>query len=498
MIKSYYVFKLFRNQIVTKSDTSSFFVFIIALLIMICPLLDASAQSPQQLKTDSVFALFKKYFNSRHADSIYMLAGEKFKKEVSLQTSTDNMEQNFFIDGPIVNSSLIDFSNNNNVASYKLVFKPETYILLMNLDPHDKFELFSFESYKIEVHNKLTAVATSNPLLSLLDKKIDSAARPYIQKDNTFGLCIGIIKNGHTTIYNYGETERGNGKLPGKNNIFEIGSITKTFTATILAYYVNEGKMKLSDPITKYLPDSVAPNRQLQFITLEMLSNHTSGLPDSPNNFADYMSDPLNPYKDYNKQALYSYLKNCRLNSKPGEKFAYSNLGFGLLGTILERVSGKTYEQLVKTIICKPLGMESTVQHLNSPTRSRLVTFYDEQGRQTPPWDANALAGCGSLMSTMKDLLIYTKANMIKSNNKLSKAMELTHQITFNKNAKLGLGWTIFVVNGVEYYFHNGGTYGCHSFLAFNAKKNIAVVVLSNSGVHATPLGADIIKRIQE
>ena len=97
---------------------------------------------------------------------------------------------------------------------------------------------------------------------TLTDKKVDTAARNYIQKGNTVGLSIGILRKGVTHIYNYGETADGNKTMPDADNLFEIGSITKTFTATLLAYYVNEGKVKLTDPITKYLPDSVAANTE--------------------------------------------------------------------------------------------------------------------------------------------------------------------------------------------------------------------------------------------
>ena len=86
---------------------------------------------------------------------------------------------------------------------------------------------------------------------------------------------------------------------------------------------------------------------------------------------------------------------------------------------------------------------------------------------------------------------------MAKTNTRLSNALELTHKITFNKDAKLGLGWHTIVVNGVEYYFHDGGTYGCSSFLAFNIEKNIAVMVLSNSGVNTNELGINLIKKLQ-
>ncbi|HTD40347.1 MAG TPA: serine hydrolase domain-containing protein [Mucilaginibacter sp.] len=432
----------------------------------------SSAQSLQQRKNDSVFTLVYKYFNERQAEPIYDLAGELFKKQLSPETFKHIADQQLFPLGPIRKSSLISFQN-NKLSTYKLEFDSGTLQLLMTLDKEDKLELFLFKPYKEEAPDKLKPVHTSNLMRTLTDKKVDSVARNYIQKANTVGLSIGIIKNKVIHTYNYGETTEGNGQMPDANSIYEIGSITKTFTATLLAYYADEGKVKLNDPITKYLPDSVASNKELQGITLEMLSNHTSGLPRLPDNFQFHSSDPYDPYKDYNKQHLFEYLKTCKLNSKPGEVYAYSNLAVGLLGTILEQVSKKPFEQMVEETICTPLGMQSTAQHLSPVLKQRFVTVYNEEGKVTSPWSFNTLAPCGALRSTVNDLLLYVKANIVKNNTKLSKAFELTHQITFNKDAKLGLGWHTIVVGGVEYYFHDGGTYGSSSFLAFNIEKDM-------------------------
>jgi len=470
-------------------------IFIIAIFFLFG--LNASAQSIQQRKTDSVFQLVKKFFNLKQADAIYDLAGQAFRKELSAETFRYVCANQLFPLGEIKESSLISFVN-DKVATYKIVFDSITLQLLMNLDSKDKLELFLFQPYKPDAGNKPAPVATTNLMKTLADKNIDSVARKYIQKANTVGLSIGILKNGVVTTYNYGETARGNHTLPDANTLFEIGSITKTFTSTLLAYYVNEGKVKLDDPIAKYLPDSVAANKELQGITLTMLSNHTSGLPRLPDNFDNHSSSTEDPYKDYTKKYLFDYLKTAKLASKPGKQYAYSNLAVGLLGTILEQVSGKTFEQMVQQIITQPLNMQSTAQTLNLKQQNKFVKVYNESGKETSPWHFDVLAPCGSLKSTVNDLLTYVKAEMTPTDTKLSKAMELTHQVTHTqKDLKLGLAWHIIVINNVAYYFHNGGTYGCSSFLVFNPEKKLAVVVLSNCGASVDALGGEIVKKVQ-
>ncbi|MDB5149932.1 MAG: class beta-lactamase-related serine hydrolase [Mucilaginibacter sp.] len=454
------------------------------------------AQSHQQYKTDSVFVLVKKFFNAKQADSIYTLTGPNFRQAVSEGQFRHLTEQQLFPLNDIKGSSVISFVN-NKVSTYKLVFQSVTLQLLMSLDAGNQIELFLFQPYKDVTADKTTQIPTSNKLLNTMDKQVDSVAHAYIQKVNTVGLSIGIIKDGQISTYNYGETARGNNQLPTANTMFEIGSITKTFTATLLAYYANEGKIKLTDPITKYLPDSVKTNTALNAITLLTLSNHTSGLARIPENLQFDSASAANPYKKYNKRQLYSYLKVCKLNSIPGEQYAYSNLGVGLLGTILSQVSGKTFEQMIQEVICNPLGMKNTIQHLSALQLPHFTKVYSQYGDATVAWDFDALAACGALHSTINDLLIYAKANMINGTDKLSKAFDLTHQITYSKDAKIALGWHIILVDGVEYIFHNGGTYGSSSFLAFNADKKLAVVVLSNAAESTDAVGTGIIKKLQ-
>jgi CubicO group peptidase (beta-lactamase class C family) len=455
------------------------------------------AQSHQQYKTDSVFVLVKNFFNAKQADSIYTLTGSNFRHAVSGGQFRSLMEQQLFPLNDIKGFSIISFVN-NKVSTYKLVFQSVTLQLLMSLDAGNKIELFLFQPYKEVTADKTTQILTSNKLLNTMDKQVDSVAHAYIQKANTVGLSIGILKDGQISTYNYGETARGNNQLPTTNTIFEIGSITKTFTATLLAYCAGLGKVKLSDPITKYLPDSVKTNAALNAITLLTLSNHTSGLSRIPENLQFDSASAANPYKSYNKRQLFSYLKTCKLNSPPGEQYAYSNLGVGLLGTILSQVSGKTFDQMVQEVICTPLGMKNTVQHLSNLQAPHFTKVYSQYGDVTVPWNFDALAACGALHSTINDLLIYAKANMNSGANELSKAFELTHQVTYSKDAKIALGWHIIVVDGVEFIFHNGGTYGSSSFLAFNADKKLAVIVLSNAAESTDAVGTGIIKKLQQ
>ncbi|MFD2147497.1 serine hydrolase domain-containing protein [Mucilaginibacter antarcticus] len=441
------------------------FVFVISFAA------NTTAQSRQLQKTDSVYRLIKRHIGTNDANAIYNLAHIRFKQSITLGNFRDFLFKELFSLGAIKQDSLETFVN-NLTAGYKITFDNAPMLLTISLAEDDKLAYFKLEPYKAAPTTRPIPVPTSNPLKSQTDKLIDLVARRYIQKSNTFGLAIGTLIDGKTNTYFYGETKNGSGKLPNANTIFELASISKTFTATLLAWYINQGKIQLSDPITEYLPDTVSVNLALQKVTVLQLSNHTSGIPGLPNNFTKQINyTDANPYKNYTKQMMFAFLKSCTLRSEPGKSYAYSNLGVGLLGVILERVSKKTYEQMVTAIICKPLAMKSTMQHLPAPLAANFATLYDENGLPTPAWDFDALAACGSLKSTMTDLLLYAKANMVNTDSKLSQAFELTHQITFDCDAPVALGWHIITVDGVKYIFHNGGTGGSSSFWRLTAKR---------------------------
>lgn len=469
--------------------------FITAALFCIIAI-NVMGQTAQQTKTDQVFQKVAKAIDTREADSVYALASDRFKRYFKADTFAQILNNQLYPLGHIKQTSLISFQN-NQVATYRVIFAKATLQLVILLDEQDKFDLLRFQPDKPQIGNKIENVATSNPLATAFDKKIDTAVRPYIQKGNTVGMSIGVWHDGQSAFYNYGETETGNGILPTADNIYEIGSITKTFTATLLAWYVEQKKVKLTDPITKYLPDSVSSNYTLQHVTLEMLSNHTSGLPSLPRGFEKHISDQLNPYSTYSKAQLFTDLANSSLSSKPGEQYAYSNWGAGLLGVILERISGKSFDAMVSEVVTQPLGMNSTEEALNADQQKRFMAPHNDEGNPTKPWTFEALSAAGAFRSSANDLLKYALANMNPGDNKLGKAMALTHQFTYNKDIKLGLAWHVITLRGTDYLFHNGATEGSSAFLAFNAEKNIAIVILSNSGEVVDGVGQAILAGLQ-
>jgi CubicO group peptidase (beta-lactamase class C family) len=450
------------------------------------------AQSSQQQKIDSVCRLIQAYFNEKNPVKIYELTGDAFRKEISAEAFQNIFEKNLLPLGELKNTV---FENHHaGLSKYKAQFGTINLSLLLSLDNKDKIGVFLFKPYTDESAKKNYHVPSTNPLTTALDKEVDSAIGPYINLQATVGLSIGILKDGKLFFYGYGETARGNKQIPDEHTLFEIGSLTKTFTSILLADAVNSGKVKLEDPINLYLPDSIPPLTYEGIpITLKTLANHSSGIPRMPSNFNS--SQESDPYKDYDQNDLFSFYRNFKPTRKPGEKYEYSNLAAGTLGVILERVNKTAYEKLFITTICKPLHMEETREFLKKEDSLRFARGYTEEGEYSAAWNFQALGAAVCIRSSSSDLMKYAMANLGNAPGRLNKDIELTHVISFTEGkTRVGLAWHYIKPGMDDLIFHNGQTGGYHTYLAINSRKKFALVILSNCAKGTEDIGAGIMK----
>jgi D-alanyl-D-alanine-carboxypeptidase/D-alanyl-D-alanine-endopeptidase len=276
------------------------------------------------------------------------------------------------------------------------------------------------------------------------------------------------------------------------DGVFEIGSITKVFTTSILADMVARGEVRLEEPVADLLPDSVqVPVRDGHAITLLDLATQSSGLPRMPTNFDP--KDPANPYADYSVAELYQFLSGYELPRDPGASYEYSNVGMGLLGHALARRAGLPYERLVTTRVLAPLGMRETAMTLSPALAARLVPGHGESGEVVPPWDIPTLAGAGALKSTVRDMLTFLAANLDSNSAAVNRALHETHasrRSTTIPNMTIGLAWHILSrPEGKAIVWHNGGTGGYRSFVGFDVARGVGVVLLTNSMVGADDIG---------
>jgi CubicO group peptidase (beta-lactamase class C family) len=473
-------------------------VILLPLLVMTMSCLGQS--SPKE-KNDSVFVLVKRYLNEKATDSLYSLTGENFRKHIKHDAFNNITEKNLYPLGPIKVDSFVKISG--KVSVYKATFSSATLSIILGLDSDDKLDAFAFQPYKNEFAKKTGPVISNNRLSTAQDKAVDSVAMAYMRQLPTVGLSIGILRDGKTWFYGYGETVKGNGTSPDPTTLFEIGSISKTFTATMLGIAIGEGKLKLDDSVNKYLPDSI-PLLQYngKVATIRTLSNHTSGIPRMPENFQQTATNPKDPYASYSTQDLYSFLHGLKLGRAPGSEFEYSNAAVGLLGTILQKLYGKSYEELLLSLIANPLKMTDTRVTIRAADSARFASGYDDNGVYNGPWNLSpAFAGAGSIRSTAADMLKYANAEMDGPgvSGPLEKAMQLTQVITYESgDTKIGLGWIYRKIGDKDILFHNGGTGGYRSYIGIDRKKKIAVVLLSNCALGVDDEGAKLMAWLEK
>jgi CubicO group peptidase (beta-lactamase class C family) len=318
-----------------------------------------------------------------------------------------------------------------------------------------------------------------------LEARINKMGTAYVGKRPNAGLVIGVVQRGRRHIQTFGKVNATNADPPNAETLFEIGSVTKVFTALALAKIAGDGAVALGDPISRYLPGNVvSPQKNGREITLLDLATHASGLPRLPDNFNASSKDELNPYESYKAADLYKDLSARKLADEPGKNSDYSNYGFGLLGHILELKTGKPFEQLIMETVCAPLAMTNTTVHLSADQKTRLTPGHNAKDQIVPNWDFNVLAGCGAFRSDADDLLGFVEANLNNPPSSLSPALAETQRFHFKKfSGGVGLGWQIAEpVNKQILHWHNGGTGGYASFVGFDLVNQVGVVILSNYG----------------
>jgi serine-type D-Ala-D-Ala carboxypeptidase/endopeptidase len=328
------------------------------------------------------------------------------------------------------------------------------------------------------------AVPTDAHIEAILKQRID-------REKQSPGIVVGIIDPQGQRIISYGHLNRAKTDRIDGNTLFEIGSITKVFTALALMQLSEEKVLNLDDPIAKFLPPTVnTPEFNGKAITLLTLATHTSSLPRLPDNLTP--ADNQNPYTDYTLDHLYSFLSSYKLPREIGSKYEYSNLGVGLLGHLLSIKADLDYEALISKQITQPLQIQDTRIHLNPDQITRFATGHDRRNRAVPYWDLPTLTGAGSLRSTANDLLKFLAANLDLQPSPINASLQKTHttqQQTDSPNMAIAMGWHVFNLKGTEIICHEGGTGGFRSFIGFSKTQRLGIVVLGNSESDVSDLG---------
>jgi len=314
-----------------------------------------------------------------------------------------------------------------------------------------------------------------------ITSKTDEYMTAAVAVDGFTGSIL-VARNGQPVVnkgYGMANFEHGVPNTP--KTVFRLGSVTKQFTGMAITMLQERGKLSVNDPICKYLSDCPPA---WQAITIKHLLTHTSGIPNYTS-FPDFGKTAVLPVSS---AGMLSLLKDKPLEFPVGEKFAYSNSGYFLLGTIIERVSGKSYADFLQENIFTPLGMKHT--GYDSPTRiikNRAAGYARQSGEMVNAayMDMTIPYAAGSLYSTTGDLLIWDQALYTE---KLAARKSLDEMFTPAKgDTGYGYGWSMGKRFDRQTIGHGGGIYGFATQITRFPADRVTVIVLSN--VQGAPAG---------
>ena len=352
--------------------------------------------------------------------------------------------------------------------------------------------------------------------------KIEQLIKQHVESGTSPGISVGLVDKNGVQFLNYGEIKKETGIIPANKTVYEIGSMTKTFTAVLAVQLEQKGIISLEDPIVKFLPEFENSEFDRKRINLFHFLTHTSGISEfSVGVFASQMFSLMTTGKsqikqyNYDMDAFFKYAANLKLKDEPGTTFRYSNVGFGLVGKILERITDKTYEDLVKTHICDELEMNDTGINILESHKNELATGYSLKNKQIDYWNVPTIESAGSLRSTTEDMTKFLETNLglketplfstlshcqeTKMNPRIPSTMKFFTKSVGISLSKFRLGWFVFPQDNVDILGHDGGTEGFTSFMAINPLKKLGVVILTNRGMKPVhKLGISLLREMSK
>ena len=331
------------------------------------------------------------------------------------------------------------------------------------------------------------AMASPDPSGGLGDDA-DRTVAPLVASGLVPGAIAGVIAQAQPSTHPYGRARDDSAQPPTERTRFELGSLTKVFTATLLAEMVDRGEVTLEARLGDLLPEVAADGPRA--ITLLDLATHRSGLPRLQRSVTRALvrrslahEDPrADPYTQVTAEQLVHDVGLSR-GRTPGERFHYSNFGFALLGLALSRAAGAPYEKLIVDRICGPLGMQETGFEADGQ-EGRSAQGHDDLGKPSGRWHWGAMAPAGGLSSTAADMLRFAQAALSPERTSLEQALAKAQEPrrpAQREAERIGLAWLTRSEGDRAVVWHNGGTGGFGTFLGLDPGGPAAVTILGNA-----------------
>ena len=298
------------------------------------------------------------------------------------------------------------------------------------------------------------------------------------------GLAVAAVAAGETAHASRGRADE-EGRPVDEHTVFEIGSVTKVFTALLLAVMAEAGEVALDEPLAGLYPELTLPVRGRP-VTLADLATHSAGLPRLPPGLLRQgLRHRDDPYASFADADVARALESVRLRAEPGTRVRYSNFGAGVLGQALARRAGTPYDDLVRARVCLPLGLPDTGVRRSPDQLARRAVGHDRRGRAVPDWNLDSLPGMGALHSTSADLARFLAAQLDPGSAALGDAIRLAQQprLAAGRLGHQALGWMLSPLPRTDrrMLWHNGGTGGAFGFVGLEPEAGVGVVALTNT-----------------
>ncbi len=313
--------------------------------------------------------------------------------------------------------------------------------------------------------------------------EIEKIIKREVNNKRSNSISIAILDKGKITYVNAGYPFDKRTDKASEHTIYEIASVSKIFTTTLLADFVIKDKIGLDDYMVDYLPDTLQfSDERIRQIQIKHLAAHTSGIP-APISSAR-CEDPEQHHKYLTFSDIFSMLETLTLAHEPGTQFDYQNTSIALIGYILCSIEGVTIEELLFENVFLPMGMHNTCFDVSNQQLPKLANAYIRPGVLVPNWEWGAAKASGGLRSTTEDMAIGLN-KLFYENSQFSDAMRLATRVEFDSthfnNTAMGLGWYIADYSGRTLIGHGGTVRGFKSVIQYDVDNQRGVVVLSNS-----------------
>jgi|GEM_PF-3105669 len=345
--------------------------------------------------------------------------------------------------------------------------------------------------------------------------EIDQKLASVVQERDIRDLCFGLVKGNQTYSRCLSQSPSEDTFVLDDSAIFEIGSISKTFTYAAMIKVLNKHNVEINSPIGAFLPDDLATkNPSLATITWQQLATHTSGLTRMPFDWNWTSARSLlksttlgDGFKDFTSDYVLDFLAMTQLNEERGAHAEYSNLAVGLLGLLLSEMESKSYAQLIQELVVSPLNMTSTTAGFSHGS-TRNVDAYGQYRRlgsiviaakSAPIELSDAMAGAGAVNSSLGDMMNYLNKSM--QQYQMPIFQEAAYSAPIGQRSRVNLGWIVTPIsekNSDKIVFHDGATGGFRSYMGFDQSSQVGIVILANGTRSINALGKEMLKLLIE